>query len=384
MPWAISVVRLKLICVFCNSPLSILSLNPRPDRCLSIDATDLLQVNRDGEFCLFRIRVFIASCCILKVCRALRVSAFTEPDAAIVEDVLMKATRRAGLVMLTILALMMLTWGPAVAEKPNTLVREEIPEQYKWDLSHIYSSWEEWEADVAKLQALMDEIVAFQGRLSEGPDILLQYQQLNDKLGMLAIKAYRYAGLQQVTNMNDSELQAKEQQVRILFAQFGQKTAWAAPEMLQIPEDTLMAWVDRTPDLEPYRFEFSELYREQEHVLDESGEQLLSYSSTFRGMPRDTYSMLSTADVKFPDVVLSNGDTVKATHATYGNQLRTNRNQDDRYRLFEAHFSTFNDFENTYAAIYNGILQRDWAMAQSRNYESCAQAAMDGNNIPIS
>jgi len=37
---------------------------------------------------------------------------------------------------------------------------------------------------------------------------------------------------------------------------------------------------------------------------------------------------------------------------------------------------------NTYAALYNGVLQRDWFHAQARGYRSTLDAALHGNNIP--
>ena len=55
--------------------------------------------------------------------------------------------------------------GTALA-KPQTLIREEIPDRYKWDLSHVYDGWEEWEADMQKIQTLMDRMPTYKGRLS--------------------------------------------------------------------------------------------------------------------------------------------------------------------------------------------------------------------------
>src|SRR5262249_28182973 len=37
---------------------------------------------------------------------------------------------------------------------------------------------------------------------------------------------------------------------------------------------------------------------------------------------------------------------------------------------------------NTYASLYNGLLQRDWFYAQARGYRSTLEAALHGNNIP--
>ena len=50
-----------------------------------------------------------------------------------------------------------------------------------------------------------------------------------------------------------------------------------------------------------YRFFLEDLFRQQEHVLDEAGERLLSLSSRLCGVPHDAYAALSTADARFPD-----------------------------------------------------------------------------------
>jgi oligoendopeptidase F len=119
------------------------------------------------------------------------------------------------------------------------------------------------------------------------------------------------------------------------------------------------------------------------HVLDEDGERLLAYASTFGGTPAQTYSMLADADVSFPTVILSDGSEVVASHANYSQGLHTLREQADREKLFKAHFTVFDDYPNTYAAIYNGVLQKDWFTARSRRYDSALEAKLDDDNIPV-
>ena len=37
---------------------------------------------------------------------------------------------------------------------------------------------------------------------------------------------------------------------------------------------------------------------------------------------------------------------------------------------------------NTYAALYNGVMQREWFEARARGYKTTLDAALFGNNIP--
>ena len=131
-----------------------------------------------------------------------------------------------------------------------------------------------------------------------------------------------------------------------------------------------------------YRFALEDLYRQQEHVLDEKGEHLLSLASRFSSAPNDAYAALSTADIKHPTIKLSTGPEVTLTYGQYRAILATNRNQGDRAAAFEAYHKLFAANVNTYASLYNGVLQRDWFHAQSRGYKSTLDAALHGNNIP--
>src|SRR2546427_6339234 len=137
----------------------------------------------------------------------------------------------------------------------------------------------------------------------------------------------------------------------------------------------------KNPELAIYRFAIEDLYRQQEHVLDEKGEHLLSLASRFSSAPYDAYSALSTADVKYPIVRLSTGD-VTLTYGQYRAVLATNRNQADRETAFREFHRLYETSINTYASLYNAVLQRDLFMAEARGYKATLEAALHGNNIP--
>jgi oligoendopeptidase F len=267
--------------------------------------------------------------------------------------------------------------------KPDTRDRAEIPEDYTWDLSHIYPGWDAWESDLGRLREQMESYQQLKGTLAEGPQRILEASLLSDELGQLAYRVYQYPGLMQSQDTRDNTVQARLEQVRLALAAFRQATAWYTPELLEIPEETMQGWLDETQELAPYRFGIEESYRMQRHVLDEDGERLLAFASTLGSAPSQAYTMLADADVKFPTATLSDGSEVVVSHANYSQGLHTLRNQDDREKLFKAHFSVFDDYPNTYAAIYNGVLQKDWFTARSRRYGSALEAKLDSDNIPV-
>ncbi len=140
--------------------------------------------------------------------------------------------------------------------------RDEIPAEYKWDLNDIYKNWNEWESGLQELQKKMDEIVSYKGKLKESPENLLKVKKLNDDLGILSYKVYRYPQLTRDSDTRNQEMNAKLQQVQILFAKFNTATSWINPEMLEIPWDTMKKWL-QDPEFKPYRFSIEDLYRQQ-------------------------------------------------------------------------------------------------------------------------
>ena len=268
--------------------------------------------------------------------------------------------------------------------RPDTKDRAEIDDAYKWNVDDIYADWEQWESDLEAVREYMEQFVELRGTLSKGADQVLRAQKLSDRIGMMAYKLYRYPQLQFDVDQRDNQIQAKLQQVQQIFAEYQAKTAWLAPEILSVEQERMEGWIDANEELEPYRFPIMEIYRNQEHVLDEDGERILAYGSRFRSAPAEVYRALTTADVEFPTVELSDGEEVKVTYGEYYNILHTRREQEDRKEAFEALYGLFDGKKNTFAALYSGICQRDWAQAQARNYESTAEAALDGNNVPVS
>lgn len=267
---------------------------------------------------------------------------------------------------------------------PRSRVRAEIPAEFTWNLADIYPSWEAWDADRALFELRMGEYAALKGTLHQGGHRVREAFQLNDALGQLAHRVYFYPSLKYDEDQRDNTINARKQQVEALFARWQQLSSWLSPELLTIPLDTVRQWMDADAALNLYRFAIEEIYRLQEHVLDEAGERLLSLSTRVGGAPTEAYWALSTSDAKFPEVTLSTGETQTMSYGTYRAVLATNYNQADRRLAFLAHYGTYATNLNTYASLYHSVCQRDWFQARARGYASCLESALHGNAIPTS
>src|ERR1043166_4960060 len=66
----------------------------------------------------------------------------------------------------------------------STLERSAIEEKYKWDLSKMYSSQEQWAAHYKKVEAMIGEFAAKTGKVGDSPKSLLEALKLRDQINI--------------------------------------------------------------------------------------------------------------------------------------------------------------------------------------------------------
>lgn len=274
--------------------------------------------------------------------------------------------------------------SPAAAPSTQVPTRESLDSRYTWDLTSIFPSWEAWEAAFAKLDTGIEAYRNYEGTLAQGAGQLLQSLKDRDALDQLSYRVWYYPALQYDEDQRNNTINAKRQRVQLLFAKWQQAMSWFQPELLKLPLDTVREWLARSPDLALYRFALEEVFRLQAHVLNEQGEKLLSLSGRLGGVPKDSYAALSTADAKFPTITLSSGESVEVSYGQYRKLLATCRSQADRKLAYESLYDTYLGNINTYATLYNGVMQGEWFEARARGYQTTLDAALFGNAIPTS
>ena len=260
--------------------------------------------------------------------------------------------------------------------------RKTIEQKYKWNLNDIYENYDMWESDLEKFEKLTKEVPKYKGQIKNSSEKFVELELLMEKIARLLDRLYLYPYMLKDLDSTDEITSIKMQEIEMIYTKFGTETAWIAPEMLEIPEETMNEWIKKHPELEERRFGLSEMYRLRKHVLSEDKEQLLSHFSQFMGSSSDIYGELSISDMKWNTVKLSTGEEIAVSNGVYSKILATNRNQEDRKLAFEALYKSYENSKNTFAAIYRAIIQQNVASCNARSYESCLDRALENKNIP--
>ena len=260
--------------------------------------------------------------------------------------------------------------------------RKTIEQKYKWNLNDIYENYDMWESDLEKFEKLTKEVPKYKGQIKNSSEKFVELELLMEKIARLLDRLYLYPYMLKDLDSTDEMTSIKMQEIEMIYTKFGTETAWIAPEMLEIPEETMNEWIKKHPELEERRFGLSEMYRLRKHVLSEDKEQLLSHFSQFMGSSSDIYGELSISDMKWNTIKLSTGEELAVSNGVYSKILATNRNQEDRKLAFEALYKSYENSKNTFAAIYRAIIQQNVASCNARSYESCLDRALENKNIP--
>ncbi|MBP1764227.1 MAG: oligoendopeptidase [Firmicutes bacterium] len=270
----------------------------------------------------------------------------------------------------------------SAANSAEVPARASIATEYQWHLQDIYASDELWDADVQKLKTMLPAIKKMQGTLAASGENLKTSLEMRDEISIISSKLYAYARMHRDENTANTRYQALTGQTEGLLAEASAAAAFIEPEILAMPEKTLMKFRKEEKGLAPYQFYFDNLLRQKQHVLSPNEEEILSRSSEATAASENTFNMLAHADMKFPFVTDEQGNSVQLSEGRYRSFIMS-PNREVRREAFINLFSTYNQYRNTFASTLNGSVKKNIFYAQARKYAGVLPASLEADNIPV-
>jgi oligoendopeptidase F len=261
--------------------------------------------------------------------------------------------------------------------------RSKIADQYKWKLTDLYSSDDEWRATKDKLTKDLSLIDEFKGRLGSSASALADALETIARLDKDLSRLYVYAMLVADEDTRASGPQGMRQEMQQLASAFSSRASFVEPELLRLAPGTVERFLSAEPRLAAHHFALEDMRRRAAHTLSDAEEQLLASLGPVAGSPSNVYTLISNADFPFPSVTLSDGVTVKVDQARFAH-LRALPNRSDREQVMRAFFTALGGFSRTFGATLNGEVQKVKFYADARRYPSAVALALDGPNIPES
>lgn len=257
-------------------------------------------------------------------------------------------------------------------------LRSEIEQQWKWDLSHLYASNEAWEQDFLRAKEMAAAFGTRQGNVAKDvKGAIVAYYDLMEVVARL----YSYAYMHQDEDNADTTYQALADRVRSLYVEAETAGSFLQPEMLELPISTLEGLM-KDPDMRDYDTFLRDLIRNKPHTLPADQERLLAMTGEIGAAPNNIYGMLTTVDMKFPEIENEKGEKVELTEAGYGTYIRST-NRKVREDAFNALFGTYKNFASTIAATYGASVKGDLFSARARKFDTAIEASLFPDEIPL-
>lgn len=261
--------------------------------------------------------------------------------------------------------------------------RNEIDNNVKWNTADLYSSNEDFNKDFEKLTQEIPTFESFKDSLTKSSTDLYECLNKRDETSILVERVYTYAHLRQDEDSKDALYQGLAGKSETLLAQFTAATSFIEPTLLSMDEQTLNAYVSENKDLALYKHYFANLFREKKHILSIEVEEVLADMAEVANAPKNIYSMLNNADMKFPSVLDEDNKEVEITHGKFISLLES-KDRRVRENTFNKYYDTYINQKNTIATAYSSSVKKDVFFSRTRKYESSLHAALSSNNIPIS
>ena len=260
--------------------------------------------------------------------------------------------------------------------------REEIDEEYKWNLDELYASDEEWEKNFEETREKLQELEKFEGRTTESAEILYKLLQLREELKRSVTDLNSYASKRYDEDTRRDRYQALKSRASTLASELSSRMSFFEPEIQDAGKERVQELIGEKEELEKYQHFFDDILRFKPHTRSKEVENVIANLGDVLDAPDNAYKSLMNADMSFPEVETPEGEEIEITQSNFTKLLK-NQDRDFRSEVYEKFYRSINSVNNTIASNFEKNVRRNVKIADIRDYESARKASLFSSNIPV-
>ena len=254
------------------------------------------------------------------------------------------------------------------------LDRKDIDPKYKWDLTKIYPTEEDFKADFEEAEALVKAFPAHEKTMTKSAKGLLAVLLDDARLDYIISKLWTYSHLHFETDNSNNLFQARAGRVRSLAISASAAGWFVSPYILRLDEATVEAWIKEEPGLETFRRILSRIMSQKPHTLSDECEKLVANMGDALGSHGGIRGIFANADLQFGKIRDENGKYMQLTDTNYVPTLmKPQRNV--RRAAFNCLYKTYGQFGNTFATMFEGYVKERRTLSKLHNFGSSLEAS---------
>ena len=244
--------------------------------------------------------------------------------------------------------------------------RKDVPEELKWDLSLIYPTEAEMEADFAKAQKIADHLAAeYPGTLNDPARIVACLDE-EEQMERILVLVGSYCSLAVEVDYYDTANQQRSDRVSTVEAQIASRLSFIESEILQADDAVLDAAIEQAVGC---KHRLMDLRRRKPYQLAPETEKALAALQMTFNTPYEVYNMAKLADMQFPSFTVD-GKEYPLGYSLFEDDYEYERDTAVRRAAFDAFSAKLRQYENVTASAYNALVRQEKSMADLRGYPS--------------
>ena len=200
-------------------------------------------------------------------------------------------------------------------------LRDDIKDEYKWDLSKIYSSKEDWQKDFDVVKEEILKIKDYKDNFLKDGKKFYEFLKYDENVSRRLEKIYYYAHLNYDADTLNEKYKVMMNKVSDLYVIYNELSSFVTPELLKLDKKKLESFYGDEEKLKEYKFNIENIYRYKEHTLDEDKERMLSNLSNCLSSPEEIYEVLTDSDFEYDYIIDENGNKVKFNERNFAKPL---------------------------------------------------------------
>lgn len=247
--------------------------------------------------------------------------------------------------------------------------RENIESKYKWDLTPIFSSEDDFNNLYKDVESKIEKFKSHEKIMGNNAEPF--YNAINDyyKISRDLDKLQVYTDLLSDIDTSNNNNQALKLKVINLLDKWNKATFFITPTILKKDYKEIENFYEEKPKLKEYETIIKREFRYKEHILSDIEEKLLSSMTKMFNKNYETYELLKDSDITFGNITDENNKEVELTCSNYSIYIESN-NRRVRKEAFATLYSTYKQFINTFASTLSGNINENVTIAKIKKFPS--------------
>ena len=260
--------------------------------------------------------------------------------------------------------------------------RSEVDNKYKWDLSQIYSSLDEFNNDYKEVESKLKKLASYENTMLKSAKDLYTTTTEILKNSRTIEKLYVYAHLmynEDITKSSSIELLNRIENLNIKFSQI---VSYYDSKLLSLDYKKIEAMYEEYPKLKEYKTYFEKSFRYKKYMLSEVEEKLLAKMQKAIADNETIFSNLTDSDINFGYITDENGNKVELTNTNFSLFIKS-KDRRVRKEAFTTLYRVYKQYKTTLSNCLEKEVKTIATLEKIRGYQSSLDAAMYSNELPI-